>query len=117
MRKTTNISSQDKRYPGRVLNRAPPEYKATVLPLDQLAQWNRIGSFPWFSGYLITEQEVLGRTNRLLSFDTARNAKENDASSSSVYCCMCIRYRVKVFTEPFPINGNGIYIQPGGRDL
>jgi hypothetical protein len=33
------------------------------------------------------------------------------------YCCICIRCRGNVFSEPLPSNDRGIHIQTYGRDL
>jgi hypothetical protein len=47
-----------------------------------------------------------GRTNRLLSFDMTRTAKETTRPTIA-----CIRYRGNVCTEPLPRNDMGIDIQ------
>jgi hypothetical protein len=72
---------------------------------------------------LLEEKEVQGRTNRLLSLirhwpHWKRRVKK------FFYCCLCIRYRSNVsteplpsndreiFNEPFPGNNNGIFTEP-----
>jgi hypothetical protein len=52
----------------------------------------------------IIKQEVLGRMNLLLSFDTKWTAW-------FLCCCMCIRFHGNVFTESWPSNRRGIYMQ------
>jgi hypothetical protein len=60
--------------------------------------------FPYF------EQEVLGRTNRLLSLIPYGSHRKRRVQKF-VYCCMCIRYRGNVSTEPLPSN-EGIFTEP-----
>jgi hypothetical protein len=54
----------------------------------------------------IEQQEVLGRTNRLLSFDTTKTAKKTTRPTFS-YCSVCICCCGNVFTEPLPNNDTG----------
>jgi hypothetical protein len=51
------------------------------------------------------KQKVLGRTNRLLSFDTRRISKQ------IFYCWVCINCSSKVFAEPLPSNDRGIHMK------
>jgi hypothetical protein len=46
-------------------------------------------------------QEVLGRTNRLISFRTTRTARR---VQQLFYCCVCIRCRRNVYSEPLSSN-------------
>jgi hypothetical protein len=56
------------------------------------------------------KQEVLGRTNDLLSL--IRHEQHSKRSVQQFfYSCVCIRYRGNVSTEPLPSNDRGIYIQ------
>jgi hypothetical protein len=51
-------------------------------------------------------QQVLGRTNRLLSFDTAGTA-EKTMRSKFFYCCVSILCCRNVFNESLPSNNKG----------
>jgi hypothetical protein len=53
------------------------------------------------------KQEVLGRTNRLLSF-IRHGTHWKRRVQQFFYCCVCIRYRGNVSTEPLPSNDRGI---------
>jgi hypothetical protein len=48
----------------------------------------------------------MGWTDRLLSFDTTRTAYKTTVQQF-LYCCVCIRCRGNVFTEPLPRNDSG----------
>jgi hypothetical protein len=50
-----------------------------------------------------SRQEVLGRTNRLLSLIRHRPHSKRRVQQF-FYCCVCIRYRGNVSTEPLPSN-------------
>jgi hypothetical protein len=54
-------------------------------------------------------QEVLGRTNRLLSL--LRHGPHWKRRVQQFYCCGCICYRGNVSTEPLPSNKRGIHKQ------
>jgi hypothetical protein len=56
------------------------------------------------------KQQVLGRTNRLLSLIRHCHI-ENDASKQLFYC-VCIRYGGNVSTEPLPSNDTGNFTKP-----
>jgi hypothetical protein len=68
-------------------------------------------------------QEVLGRTNRLLSL-IRLGPHWKRRVQQFFYCCVCIRYSGSIsteplssndrgiFTEPFPNNDNGIFTEP-----
>jgi hypothetical protein len=60
---------------------------------------------------VIKEQEVLGRTNRLLSF-IPQGPHWKRRVQQFFYCCVRIRYRSNVSTEPVPINDKGIFTKP-----
>jgi hypothetical protein len=60
--------------------------------------------------FLPYKQEILGRTKRLLSFDTAEPHRK-PRIQQFLYCCVYILCRGNVFTEPLPINDRGIHIQ------
>jgi hypothetical protein len=55
-------------------------------------------------------QEVLGRTNRLLSL-IRHGPHWKRRVQQFFYCCLYIRYSGNVSTEPLPINDRGIHIQ------
>jgi hypothetical protein len=67
-----------------------------------------------------TTQEVLGRTNRLLSL-IRHGPHWKRRVQQFFYCFVCIRYRGKVSTEPSPSNDRGIHIrlvtETDGRDI
>jgi hypothetical protein len=52
------------------------------------------------------QQEVLGRTNRLLSL-IRHGPHWKRRVQQFFYCCMCMRYRGNVSTEPMPSNDKG----------
>jgi hypothetical protein len=56
-------------------------------------------------------QEVLGRTNRLLSLIRHGPHRKRHVQQF-FYCCVCIRYRGNVSTEPLPGNDRGIFTEP-----
>jgi hypothetical protein len=56
-------------------------------------------------------QDVLGRTNRLLSL-TRRGPHWKRRVQQFLYCYVCIRYRGNVSTEPLPSNDKGILTEP-----
>jgi hypothetical protein len=57
-----------------------------------------------------TREEVLGRTNRLLSL--IRHGSHWKRRIQQLFsCCVCIRYRVNVSIEPLPSNDKGISLQ------
>jgi hypothetical protein len=56
------------------------------------------------------EQEVLGRTNRLLSL--ILHGPHWKRRVQQFCCCLCIRYRGNVFTEPLLRNNRGIFTEP-----
>jgi hypothetical protein len=55
------------------------------------------------------KQEVLGRINCILAFDTWTAIKRR--VQQFFYCCVCIRWCGNVFISPFPSNDRGIHIQ------
>jgi hypothetical protein len=57
------------------------------------------------------QEEVLGRTNRLLSL-IWHGPHWKRRVQQFFYCCMCIRYRGNVSTEPLPSNDRGIFTEP-----
>jgi hypothetical protein len=54
-------------------------------------------------------KQVLGRTNRLLSLIWHRPHRKWRVQQF-FYCCVCIRCRGNIFTEPLPSNDRGIHI-------
>jgi hypothetical protein len=57
------------------------------------------------------KQEVLGRTNHLLSL--IRHGPHRKRSVQQFfYCCVCIRYRGNVSTDPLPSNDKGNFTEP-----
>jgi hypothetical protein len=59
----------------------------------------------------LMKQEVLGRTNRLLSL-IRHGPHWKRRVQQFFYCCVCIRYRGNVSTEPLPSNDKGIFTEP-----
>jgi hypothetical protein len=57
------------------------------------------------------EQEVLGRTNRLLSL-IRHGPHRKRRVQQLFYCCVCIRYGGDVPTDPLPSNDRGIFTEP-----
>jgi hypothetical protein len=57
------------------------------------------------------KQEVLGRTNRLLSL-TRHGPHWKRRVQQFFYCGVCIRYRGNVSTEPLPRNDRGNFTEP-----
>jgi hypothetical protein len=57
------------------------------------------------------KQEVLGRTNRLLSLIRHWPHRKR-CVQKFFYCCLCIRYRGNISTEPLPSNDRGIFTEP-----
>jgi hypothetical protein len=55
-------------------------------------------------------QEVLGRTNRLISL--IRHGPHYKRRLKQFYCCVCMGYRGSVSTEPLPSNDRGIFTGP-----
>jgi hypothetical protein len=56
-------------------------------------------------------QQVLGRTNRVLSLIRYRSHWKRRVQQFSCYC-VCIRYRGNVSAEPLPSNDKGIFTEP-----
>jgi hypothetical protein len=56
------------------------------------------------------KQEVLGRTNRLLSL--IRHGPHWKQRIQKFFYCVCIRYRGNVSIEPLPSNDRGIFTEP-----
>jgi hypothetical protein len=66
----------------------------------------------WLKGsYIKLKQEVLGRTNRLLSL-ILHGPHWKRRVQQFFYCCVCIRYLGNVSTEPLPSNDRGIFTEP-----
>jgi hypothetical protein len=59
----------------------------------------------------LLEQEVLGRTNRLFSL-IRHGPHWKRRFQQYFYCCVCIRYRDNISTEPLPSNDRGISTEP-----
>jgi hypothetical protein len=57
------------------------------------------------------KQGVLGRTNRLLSL-IRHEPHSKRRAQQFFYCCVCIRYRGDVSTEPLSCNDSGIFTEP-----
>jgi hypothetical protein len=64
-----------------------------------------------FSYFLYFEkiQEILGRANRLLSL-IRHGPHWKRRLQQFFYCCLCIRYRGNVCTEPLPSNDRGFFL-------
>jgi hypothetical protein len=65
----------------------------------------------WISYIDQYEQEVLGRTNRLLSL-IRHGPHWKRRVQQFFYCCACIRYRDNFYTEPLASNDRGIFTEP-----
>jgi hypothetical protein len=61
--------------------------------------------------YLKLKKKVLRRTNRLLSL-IRHGPHWKRRVQQFFYCCVCIRYRGNVSTEPLPSNDKGIFTDP-----
>jgi hypothetical protein len=57
----------------------------------------------------LEKQEVLGRTNHLLSL-IRHGPHWKRRAQQFFYCNVCIRYRGNISTEPLPSNDTGIFI-------
>jgi hypothetical protein len=60
--------------------------------------------------YYKFKNEVLGGPNRLLSL-IRHGPHTKRRVHHFFYCCVCIRYRRGIFTEPLPSNDKGIHMQ------
>jgi hypothetical protein len=67
---------------------------------------NSLGSSIAACAWRDFEQEVLGRTNRLLS-SIPHWPHTKLCVQQFFYCCLCILYRGNVFTQPLPSNDRG----------
>jgi hypothetical protein len=93
---------------------------ARCLGKDETSLWCYFFCTPRFSFVLsaiineqsesIAKQEVLGRTNRLLSL--IRHGPHWERRVQQFYCCVCIRYHGNVSAEPLPSNDRGIFTEP-----
>jgi hypothetical protein len=78
----------------------PVHHSSIILPFDvTVATDNK------------PQQEVLGRTNRLISL-IRHGSHWKRRVQQFFYYCVCIRYRVNVSTEPLPSNDRGIFTEP-----
>jgi hypothetical protein len=59
----------------------------------------------------MNKQEVLGRTNCLLSL-IRHGPQRKRRVQQFFYCCVCIRYRGNVSNEPLPSNNGRIFTEP-----
>jgi hypothetical protein len=57
------------------------------------------------------KQEVLERTNRLLSL-IRHGPHSKRRAQQFFYCCVCIPFRGNVSTEPLPSNDRGVFTEP-----
>jgi hypothetical protein len=88
-----------------ILNSVLPKYSQNTLRL--LHPVTAHAALRKWMHYTIT-QEVLGRTNRLLPFDTTRTHRKRRLQQFFVVAC--ILCRGNVFTEPLPSNDRTIHI-------
>jgi hypothetical protein len=83
--------------------------------LNRVHKWKYNGMVTsyWFfkPTFLILKQEVLGRTNRLLSL-IRHGPHWKRRVQQCFYCCVCIRYIGNVSTEPLPSHDRGIFTEP-----
>jgi hypothetical protein len=76
--------------------------------------WDLMGKnlpSPFWTYFPYFVQEVLGRTNRLLSL-IRHGPHWKRLVQQFFYCCVCIRYRGNVPTVPLPSNDKGIFTEP-----
>jgi hypothetical protein len=95
--------------------RTRPEGSATCHSTAHPEKANHISiakSYLWLARVTTaTEQEVLGRTNCLLSLIRHR-PHWKQCVQQFFYCCVCIRYRGNVYTKPLPSKDRGIFTEP-----
>jgi hypothetical protein len=84
------------RLRSQIYKRENKEYSV----LDRTIEWR----------HPVAKQKVLGRSNRLLSL--IRHGPHWKRRVRFFYCCVCIRYRGNVSTEPLPSNDRGIFTEP-----
>jgi hypothetical protein len=100
------------RLRGRIMYKRPkiwscaqgPRNVTTLVPLVVCTFWHK-------DYENIKIQEVLWRTNRLLSLIRHRPNWKRPIEQV-FYCCVCIRYRGNASTEPLPSNDRGIFTEP-----
>jgi hypothetical protein len=88
-----------------------------IRPLFGTIRTTDNGDTIWKSEYFkplgllekLIKQEVLGRTNRILSLIHGPHCKRR--LQQFFYCSVCIRYRVNVSTEPLPSNDTGTFTE------
>jgi hypothetical protein len=100
-------------YPGK--SWGVPHIRPRPLPSKSfpIHYWLTILSFNLKFSELMTlfKQEILGKTNRLLSL-IRHGPHWKRHVQQLFYCCVCIRYRGNVSTEPLPRNDWGIFTEP-----
>jgi hypothetical protein len=84
--------------------------------INNKPKWNYCGEVFYFGNEFLAyfpylKQEVLGRTNRLLSL-IRHGWHWKRRVEQLFYCCVCIRYRGNVSTDPLPSNDRGIFTEP-----
>jgi hypothetical protein len=87
-----------------------PQGIAVMWPRKLTSVWPTKGSAPRTQNPIITSpifrQQILGRTNRLLSLKR-HGPHWKRRVQQFFYRCLCIRYRGNVSTEPLPSNDRG----------
>jgi hypothetical protein len=89
-------------------------YRQTILHRIHVVLYTMdtyIGATTVFFKVLLLKQNVLGRTNRLLSL-IRHGPHWKRRVQQFFYCCVCIRFRRNVSTEPLPRNDKGIFTEP-----
>jgi hypothetical protein len=90
-----------------------PSFIKIASGIQMLLRWVHIQTARWShkTTFLMLKQEVLGRSSRLLSL--IRDGPHwKRRVQQFFYCCLCIRYRGSVSTEPLPSNYKGTFTEP-----
>jgi hypothetical protein len=80
-----------------------------VIPLRSIIQVTHI-RFAFMKVTTYIEQEVLGKTNRVLYL--IWHGPHWKRCVQQFFYCVCIRYRGNISTEPLPSNNRGIFTEP-----
>jgi hypothetical protein len=94
LKKVTEILNQHSQCPDRYSNLFLHKHKSGILPIELTCSAEVMTSF------IICQQEALGRTNNLLSFDRTRTASKTTPPTILLYCD-------DVFIELLPSNDTG----------
>jgi hypothetical protein len=86
------------------------ERRVSIDGYMRLDKVQGVSPFTQFRLPRIIKQEVLGRTNRLLSL--IRHGHWKRRAQQFFYSCVCTHYRGNVSTEPLPSNDGGNFTEP-----